>query len=102
MEVSSGYVTRYFGTDGKLEQPFTGIKAGEDGILYYYVNDKVASGNPGLVELEGAMYYVKPSGKIAVNETKYISSDLANGLIEVDSRYVACYFGVDGKLVTKN
>ena len=102
MEVSSGYVTRYFGTDGKLEQPFTGIKAGEDGILYYYVNDKVASGNPGLIELDGAIYYVKPSGKIAVNETKYISSDLANGLIEVDSRYVACYFGVDGKLVTKN
>ena len=102
MEVSSGYVTRYFGLDGKLEQPFTGIKAGEDGILYYYVNDKVASGNPGLIELEGAIYYVKPSGKIAVNETKYISSDLANGLIEVDSRYVACYFGADGKLVTKN
>ena len=101
MEVSSGYVTRYFGTDGKLEQPFTGIKAGEDGILYYYVNDKVASGNPGLIELDGAIYYVKPSGKIAVNETKYISSDLANGLIEVDSRYVACYFGADGKLVTK-
>lgn len=45
MEVSSGYVTRYFGTDGKLEQPFTGIKAGEDGILYYYVNDKVCKRN---------------------------------------------------------
>ena len=102
MEVSSGYVTRYFGADGKLEQPFTGIKAGEDGILYYYVNDKVASGNPGLIELDGAIYYVKPSGKIAVSETKYISANLANGLIEVETGYVARYFGADGKMVTNN
>ncbi len=102
IEVESGYVTRYFGADGKLEQPFTGIKAGEDGILYYYVNDKVASGNPGLIKLDGAIYYVKPSGKIAVNETKYISAGLANGLIEVESGYVARYFDADGKMVINN
>ena len=98
IEVSSGYVTRYFGTDGKLVAPFTGIKAGEDGILYYYVNDRVATENPGLVEVDGAIYYVKPSGKIAVNETRYISAVLAHGLIEVESGYVARYFGTDGKL----
>ena len=102
IEVESGYVARYFGADGKLEQPFTGIKAGEDGILYYYVNDKVASGNPGLIKLDGAIYYVKPSGKIAVNETKYISAGLANGLIEVESGYVARYFDADGKMVINN
>ena len=98
IEVSSGYVTRYFGTDGKLVAPFTGIKSGEDGILYYYVNDRVATENPGLVEVDGAIYYVKPSGKIAVNETRYISAALANGLIDVESGYVARYFGTDGKL----
>ena len=98
IEVSSGYVTRYFGTDGKLVAPFTGIKAGVDGILYYYVNDRVATENPGLVEVDGAIYYVKPSGKIAVNETRYISAALANGLIDVESGYVARYFGTDGKL----
>ena len=102
IEVSSGYVTRHFGKDGKLEQPFTGIKAGADGVLYYYVKDKVASGNPGLIELDGAIYYVKPSGKIAVDETKYISADLANGLIEVESGYVACYFDAYGKLVANH
>ena len=46
--------------------------------------------------------YVKPSGKIAVNETKYISADLANGLIEVESGYVTCYFDADGKLVSNH
>ena len=98
IEVSSGYVTRYFGTDGKLVAPFTGIKAGVDGILYYYVNDRVATENPGLVEVDGAIYYVKPSGKIAIDETRYISAALANGLIDVESGYVARYFGTDGKL----
>ena len=99
--VGSGYVTRYFGADGKLVAPFTGIKAGEDGILYYYVNDRVATENPGLVEVDGAIYYVKPSGKIAVDETRYISAALANGLIEVESGSVACHFGTDGKLVSE-
>ena len=98
IEVGTGYITRYFGADGKLEQPFTGVKAGADGILYYYVNDVVKTGNPGLIEIEGAIYYVKPSGKIAVNESKYISAELANGLIEVSAKYVTRYFGVDGKL----
>ena len=101
IEVGSGYVTRYFGADGKLEVPFTGVKAGADGVLYYYVNDVVMTGNPGLIEFDGAIYYVKPSGKVAVNESKYISADLANGLIEVGSGYVTRYFGTDGKLVSE-
>ena len=102
MEVSSGYVTRYFGADGKLVEPFTGIKAGADGILYYYVNDKVVTGKPGLIELDGAIYYVKPSGKIAVDENRYITPELANGLMEVSSGYVTRYFGADGKMITND
>ena len=99
IEVGTGHVTRYFGADGRMEKPFTGVKAGADGILYYYVNDAVMSGNPGLIEYDGAIYYVKPSGKVAVDETKYISATLANGLIEVESGNVACYFDADGKMV---
>ena len=85
-----------------MAEPFTGIKAGADGVLYYYVKDVVAAGNPGLIEIDGAIYYVKPSGKIAVGESKNITAALANGLIEVSSKYVTCYFGADGKMVTNN
>ena len=98
IEVSSGYVTRYFGMDGKLEQPFTGVKAGADGILYYYVNDVIMSNKPGLIELDGAIYYVKPSGKIAVSEARYVKEPYANGLVPAGT-YT---FGSDGKLVTEN
>ena len=101
MEVEGSYVTRYFGEDGKLVEPFTGVKAGEDGELYYYVKDVIMTGNPGLVEVDGAIYDVKWSGKVAVNEYRYITPDKAHGLMEVEGSYITRYFGKDGKLVTE-
>ena len=97
IDVESGYVARYFGTDGKLAAPFTGIKTGVDGILYYYVNDQVATGNPGLVKIEGAIYDVKWSGKVASNEYRTVTAKISHGLLP-DGRY---YFGADGKLVSE-
>ena len=84
--------------DGKLEQPFTGIRAGADGILYYYVEDIVMTGKPGLIECDGAIYYVKPSGKVAISEARYVNESYANGLVPAGT-YT---FGSDGKLVTEN
>ena len=101
IEVEGSYITRYFGEDGKLVEPFTGVKAGEDGELYYYVEDVVMTGNPGLVKVDGAIYDVKWSGKVAVNEYRYITPDKAHGLMVVEGSYVTRYFGEDGKLVTE-
>ncbi len=87
--------TYYFGEDGKL---FTGIKEGSDGILYYYKDGKVAIGlyNSELVEIDGAVYLVKWSGKVAVDESRYVSNSLSNGLLPANTYY----FGEDGKLFT--
>ncbi len=103
----------YFGEDGKLYQgektdeegnpvycengqPFTGVKKEADGLLYYYENGKLAKGvyNNELVSANGEIYFVKWSGKVAVNELREItfynnSNLLANG---------SYYFGADGKL----
>lgn len=84
----------YFGADGRAEVPFTGVKAGEDGNLYYYVNNKILTGKPGLVEVDGAIYDVKWSGKVAVNEYRDVTAARANGLL-AEGKY---YFGEDGKL----
>ena len=84
----------YFGADGRAEVPFTGVKAGEGGNLYYYVNNKILTGKPGLVEVDGAIYDVKWSGKVAVNEYRDVTADRANGLL-AEGKY---YFGEDGKL----
>ena len=102
---SNGFSVSYgwhsFDADGKLTLPFTGVKAGADGELYYYVKDVIMTRKPGLVEVDGAIYDVKWSGKVAVNEHRYITPDKANGLIEVEGSYVTRYFGADGKLVTE-
>ena len=84
----------YFGADGKLQVLFTGVKTGEDGNLYYYVNDRVMTGKPGLVEVDGAIYDVKWSGKVAVNEYRDVTAERSNGLL-ADGKY---YFGADGRL----
>ena len=83
----------YFGTDGKL---FTGIKEGADGVLYYYKDGKVASGhyNSELVEIDGSVYFVKWSGKVAVSETRFVSASKTNGLF-TPGTYT---FGADGKM----
>lgn len=85
----------YFGEEGKL---FTGIKAGDDGALYYYKNDKICVGmyNSELVEIDGNIYLVKWSGKIATNESRKITSENSNGLLNIGTYY----FGADGRLFT--
>ena len=102
MDVGKNYKKCYFGADGKLVLPFTGVKAGDDGILYYYVNGEISIGNPGLVKVDGAIYDVKWSGKVAVDEYRYITPEKAHGLMDVGKNYKKCYFGADGKMVTNN
>ena len=101
LEACNGLVevgTYEFGADGKLipADTFTGVRAGDDGVLYYYVNGSVGSRiylNE-LVEIDGTIYLVKWSGKVAVNETRVINAENSNGLL-IDGSY---YFGADGKL----
>ena len=85
--------TYYFGTDGKL---FTGVKKEADGILYYYKDGKLGNGiyNSELAEINGEIYLVKWSGKVAANEERVIPANKANGLLEAGTYY----FGEDGKL----
>ena len=89
--------TYRFGTDGKMILSFTEIKADENGTLYYYRDGRLGSGiyNNELVEIDGSIYFVKWSGKVAVNETRFVSAKKANGLVEAG----AYAFGADGKLV---
>lgn len=83
----------YFGEDGKL---FTGVKEEADGILYYYENGKLGNYiyNSELVEINGDIYLVKWSGKVAANETRDITKAKANGLVSAGTYS----FGEDGKL----
>ncbi len=102
-----------FGADGKLYQgektdeagdllyyengqPFSGAKKEADGLLYYYENGKLAKGvyNNELVSANGEIYFVKWSGKVAVNELKEITVFNSNKLLANGSYY----FGADGKL----
>ncbi|MBR6744962.1 MAG: phosphodiester glycosidase family protein [Clostridia bacterium] len=91
--------TYYFGKDGKL-QTFNGIQESADGTLYYYEDDKLATGiyNSELVEIDGSIYLVKWSGKVAVNETRFVPASATNGLISAGTYE----FGADGKLVRFN
>ena len=99
-ENSNGLVapgTYEFDADGKLVPPFTGVKADVNGDLYYFVNGEVASGvyNGKLVEVDGVIYWVKWSGKVAANETKKVTSENSNGLVAPGTYE----FDADGKIV---
>ena len=85
--------TYYFGEDGAL---FTGVKEGDDGILYYYQDGQLGERiyNSELVQIDGEIYLVKWSGKVAVNETREIVAAKSNGLLAPGTYY----FGEDGKL----
>ena len=90
--------TYSFGADGKMEVPFTGVKASDEGVLCYYKDGKIVNGvyNSELVEIEGSIYLVKWSGKVAVNETRFIPASKTNGLLSAGTYE----FGEDGKLFT--
>ncbi len=83
----------FFDADGKMEKPFTGIKA-VDGVDYYFVDGEIAQ-NAGLVEVDGNYYYVVWSGKIAKNQNRNITEANSNGLLEPG----VYYFDADGKYV---
>ncbi|MBR7099946.1 MAG: phosphodiester glycosidase family protein, partial [Clostridia bacterium] len=60
-----------FGEDGKFigpwidENAFTGIKADAEGDLHYYVNDIIQK-SLGMITVDGAQYYVRGNGLVAV------------------------------------
>ena len=92
---SNGFLesgTYYFGHDGKL---LTGVKE-DDGVLYYYKEGQVGDGiyHSELIKVNGDIYLVKWSGKVARNETREITSEKAHGLIKPGTYY----FDETGKL----
>lgn len=66
----------HFDEDGKLLDVKNGIYEGEDGKLYYYVNNRVTGA--GLIEINGEYYYVKTSTGEVVTGTYYIT--VTNGM----------------------
>ena len=86
-----------FGADGKMLPLFTGVRADETGTLYYYKDGAVCSGiyNSELVEIDGSVYLVKWSGKVAANETRTVLAEKTNGLVDAG----VYNFGADGKLI---
>ena len=92
-----------FGEDGKfigpvgggeLPEPFTGVKADNDGVLHYYVNDKIQYGL-GMITFEGSNYYIKGSGVVATGEF-YIKV----GYVGCEHLTPGYYdFGTDGKFI---
>ena len=65
----------------------------EDGVLYYYKSG-MRTANAGLVEYNGAYYYVGADAKVAVNTTVNVTASKTNGLKPAG---VYC-FGEDGTL----
>ncbi len=94
--MSKGYY--HFDVDGKMvideEEPEEEVKNGlyeEDGSLYYYVNG--TKSHAGLVEINGAYYYINSSCK-AVRDCDYYVSN-PNGLMSKGYYH----FDADGKMV---
>ena len=82
--------TYRFDADGKMIM-FTGI-LDENGILYYYRNGK-RTASAGMIEFEGAYYYIDGAAKAVTNTTIWVSK--TNGLWPENS-YT---FGADGKMM---
>ncbi len=89
-----------FGEDGKFvgpcvnEDAFTGVKADAEGRLRYYVNDVVQYGL-GMITVDGADYYVRGNGFVAVG--KYYVGAGYTGCGHLTPGYYD--FGEDGKFV---
>ncbi len=79
-----------FGADGKMV-----IKNGlveENGGIYYY--EKGVKTYAGLIEIDGAYYYVRSNCQVVTSKTYYVQK--TNGLLPV-ANYT---FGADGKMIT--
>ena len=85
--------TYSFGADGKMTTVVNGIYF--DGSDYYYKQNGVIQKNLGLIEFEGAYYFVCYSGKLKIG-TKYVTDSTSNGLLPAGSYS----FGTDGKMTT--
>ena len=90
--MEAGYYT--FDEDGKLigkaEAPKNGIYE-ENGSLYYYKDGQITY--MGLIEIDGAYYYVRSSGEVVHGQTYYIS--WTHGLM--DPGYYT--FADDGRMI---
>ena len=53
----------------------------------YYKDGKVAVGlyNSELAEINGSVYLIKWSGKVAADETRFVPGSLTNGLVSADT-----------------
>ena len=83
----------YFGEDGKMLPIKNGVVE-ENGALYFYQNNHMMCG-AGLIEYEGAIYYVRSSGKVAVGEYYITNTNGMEGFKANDK----LLFGEDGKLI---
>ena len=89
-----------FGDDGKFVGPwveqntFTGVKADAEGKLHYYVNGVEQKGL-GMITIDGAQYYVRGNGLLAVG--KYYIGAGYTGCGHLTPGYYN--FGDDGKFV---
>ena len=86
--------TYHFGDDGKMTTVFDGIDF--DGTNYYYRVGGVIQTDLGLIEVDGYYYYVCYSGKLKVNDSRYITAEKANNLVK-EGVYD---FGPDGKMTS--
>ena len=84
----------WFGADGKMSNE-TMVNQ-EDGILYYYKNGK-RTANAGLIEFNGAYYYIEGAAKAAVSKRVWISASKSNGLCAEGSYD----FDAEGKMIIK-
>ncbi len=94
IEVSEGQLPAgiyRFDEEGKADLT-TELVKDDDGRYYYYVNGALAK-NAGLIEYNGAYYYIDEGG-IAVTSTKLLV-EKTNDLFPVDTYE----FGADGKMV---
>jgi len=82
-----------FGADAKIIMT-TGL-AEENGTLYYYAEGK-RSGGAGLIEIDGAYYYIDGAAQAVCNQTVWVSK--TNGLWPAGN-YT---FGADGKMVIRD
>ncbi len=91
--------TYFFDAEGKIvlpeepEQIEDGIY-NIDGVLYYYENG-VKAGGKGVVQIDGAIYFVLADGRVKIGN-KTVTAANCNGILDPNKTYC---FGADGALV---